>query len=292
MSIYFKNLDLSKLAKKPQKSCNSPSPFPIKLYLMLQEVAKNGKEDIISWAPDGLSFQVHDSDRFLVEILPSYFRQTQFKSFQRQLSFYRFKRSGGAGPLNGRYSHTFFIRGNMEMCKKITRVSNHRKKKTESSAPDGAIGAPLKSPPAEDERKPTANNDSAVQSDDMSSSGFSFIFDSEDDASVFSAFGEAFIPEDPQMQQQRIVPSGKRSTAVYVGHQQRLQNTIVPRGQKKETTSADQQAQQLRSLPPQEPQHSFRGWPGSSFWRHCLTVSPGCHNFESLIIDWSRFRTN
>jgi hypothetical protein len=45
MSIYFKNIDLSKIIKKSKKPRRRKliNPFPIKLYQMLQEAARNGK---------------------------------------------------------------------------------------------------------------------------------------------------------------------------------------------------------------------------------------------------------
>ena len=47
-------------------------PFPEKLYLMLQGVAKEGLEDIVSWQPHGRCFAVHDPQRFIEEVMPRY----------------------------------------------------------------------------------------------------------------------------------------------------------------------------------------------------------------------------
>jgi hypothetical protein len=92
---------------------------------MLEDVAQAGKEDIVGWAPDGLSFHVHDTGPFMKEVLPLHFKQTKYKSFLRQLNFYGFTRiNEGPLELQGSYSNQFFIRGKREMCKNITRQTN------------------------------------------------------------------------------------------------------------------------------------------------------------------------
>jgi hypothetical protein len=128
MSIYFKNLDLSKMNSPKKPRSRKPSnQFPVKLYQMLEDVAQTGKEDIVGWAPDGLSFRVHDTEPFMKEVLPLYFNQTKYKSFLRQLNFYGFTRiTEGPLELQGSYSNKFFIRGKREMCKNITRLSNNQ----------------------------------------------------------------------------------------------------------------------------------------------------------------------
>ncbi|OEU12177.1 hypothetical protein FRACYDRAFT_155271, partial [Fragilariopsis cylindrus CCMP1102] len=47
---------------------------------------------IVSWVDNGTAFKVHDLDRFVNDIVPTYFKQTKYKSFQRQLYFYGFQR--------------------------------------------------------------------------------------------------------------------------------------------------------------------------------------------------------
>ena len=126
MTIYFKNLDLAKIYKERAARRGKRNPvnsFPLKLYRMLQTVTEEGKDNIVGWGQDGLSFHVHDTDLFLTDILPSYFRQTKYKSFQRQLNFYGFRRINH-GPLEGSYCHEWFVRGNEEQCKKIRRQTN------------------------------------------------------------------------------------------------------------------------------------------------------------------------
>lgn len=46
------------------------TPFPEKLYKMLQEADKVGFEDVVSWQPHGRCFVVHQPKRFVAEILP------------------------------------------------------------------------------------------------------------------------------------------------------------------------------------------------------------------------------
>ncbi|CAJ1950856.1 unnamed protein product [Cylindrotheca closterium] len=138
MSAFFKNLDLSTISKKrkasrPRKMAN---PFPMKLYSMLQEARQKQWEDVVSWAPDGLSFRVHDIDRFMTDVLPIYFNQSKFKSFQRQLNFYNFTRIMNNGGLEGAYTyrHRYLIRGNKEMCTKIIRIVGQDKPRKKSSS--------------------------------------------------------------------------------------------------------------------------------------------------------------
>jgi len=103
---------------------------------MLQDASeKEGWRDIVSWAPDGLSFHVHDIDRFMSDVLPAYFNQTKFKSFQRQLNFYGFDRIVNYGTRGlETYSHRYLIRGNQEMCRKIIRIVGQDKPARKNSS--------------------------------------------------------------------------------------------------------------------------------------------------------------
>jgi hypothetical protein len=79
---------------------------------MLEGVAANGHEDVISWQPHGKAFRVHKPPEFATRVMACYFKQTQYKSFQRQLHIYGFRRITGKGMLdNGAYYHEQFIRG-------------------------------------------------------------------------------------------------------------------------------------------------------------------------------------
>jgi hypothetical protein len=127
MSLFLKNLNLSKIKnyKRPSKTTRQRVPsFPVKLYRMLEEVQRQGNENMVSWHPDGRSFRVHNPKKFVEAVLPMHFKQTKYKSFQRQLNFYGFQRVP-SGPLEGSYGHPNFVRGNEELCKDIKRLTHH-----------------------------------------------------------------------------------------------------------------------------------------------------------------------
>jgi hypothetical protein len=71
-----------------KKASNRPSSvkqFPGKLHDLLTHAERNGLDYIISWVHDGKAFMVHNQYQ-LLEILPIFFGQTKFRSFQRQLN--------------------------------------------------------------------------------------------------------------------------------------------------------------------------------------------------------------
>lgn len=93
----------------------SKLPFLWKLHEMLDDVEKTGDDHIVSWMPDGASFRVHKPKSFVQKIIPYYFNQSKFKSFQRQLHLYEFVRTP-RGINAGAYSHPMFVRGKKSLC--------------------------------------------------------------------------------------------------------------------------------------------------------------------------------
>jgi len=96
------------------------------LHQILDESENNNGYNIISWTSDGLSFIVHDSEKFEQILLPSYFsmsstKLTSYKSFLGQLKTYGFYRSANKKEFN----HPMFARD-----KKTTLFS--RRKSVES----------------------------------------------------------------------------------------------------------------------------------------------------------------
>jgi hypothetical protein len=95
--------------------------FPLKLQRILDKLEAEGKTEIISWLPHGRAFLVHDSDRLVSELLPVYFNQTRYSSFQRQLHMYNFQRIT-AGRDKGAYHHTNFQRGKPQISLRMHRT--------------------------------------------------------------------------------------------------------------------------------------------------------------------------
>lgn len=96
-------------------------PFPEKLHRMLEEVKKDGKEDVIGFFSHGRAFAVHDPDRFTSEVMPKYFKQSRLSSFQRQLNLYGFTRIT-SGPDAGGYYHELFLSGRPNLAVHMRRV--------------------------------------------------------------------------------------------------------------------------------------------------------------------------
>ena len=96
------------------------TPFPWKLHDMLERVDIDGFEHIVSWQPHGRSFMVHKPDEFVEQVMPVYFNQTKFASFQRQLNLYGFRRIT-QGRDKGAYYHECFQRGRRNLCQGMHR---------------------------------------------------------------------------------------------------------------------------------------------------------------------------
>eukprot|EP00562_Extubocellulus_spinifer_P008186 CAMPEP_0178503860 /NCGR_PEP_ID=MMETSP0696-20121128/18271_1 /TAXON_ID=265572 /ORGANISM="Extubocellulus spinifer, Strain CCMP396" /LENGTH=435 /DNA_ID=CAMNT_0020133029 /DNA_START=199 /DNA_END=1506 /DNA_ORIENTATION=- len=97
------------------------TPFPVRLHNMLSGVEADGRTDIVSWQPHGRSFLVHKTKEFTDEIMPQYFNQGKFASFQRQLNLYGFKRLT-RGPDAGSYYNELFLRGRPFLAQDIQRT--------------------------------------------------------------------------------------------------------------------------------------------------------------------------
>lgn len=94
--------------------------FPWKLHDMLDRAVEEGFRYIVSWEDEGLAFRVHMPSKFVEIVMPIFFKQTKYKSFQRQLNLYGFTRIND-GPCKGGYKHKYFIRGQRGLCQLITR---------------------------------------------------------------------------------------------------------------------------------------------------------------------------
>jgi hypothetical protein len=95
-------------------------PFPFALHNMLYFAEEEGLVPIVSWLPHGRAFRVKNKELFVAKMMSTYFKQTKFKSFQRQLNLWGFTRiTDGADA--GAYYHKYFIRSEAALCKLMTR---------------------------------------------------------------------------------------------------------------------------------------------------------------------------
>jgi hypothetical protein len=101
-------------------SFDSSTSFPSKLYQMLEDAETKGFEDLVSWQPDGKSFKAQKVEGFVKDVLPLYFGQIKYKSFQRQLNLYGFSRVH-KGLTRGSYTHELFVRGRKPLSLNISR---------------------------------------------------------------------------------------------------------------------------------------------------------------------------
>ena len=117
-------------------------PFPWALHEMLDQAEEQGFTQFVSWNDDGTAFKVHDTKGFADYVAPMYFKQTKYKSFQRQLHLYGFTRIG-KGKLRGYRAHELFKRGHKDLCMNMKRVktsgssrssSNSKYKRTSSAS--------------------------------------------------------------------------------------------------------------------------------------------------------------
>lgn len=96
------------------------TPFPLKLHEMLDAIAVDGYEHIISWQPHGRCFVIHKPKEF-VDLLPRYFKLSKLASFQRQLNLYGFQRLT-RGRDRGGYYHELFLRNKVFLAHSIQRI--------------------------------------------------------------------------------------------------------------------------------------------------------------------------
>jgi hypothetical protein len=98
-------------------------PFPTKLHNMLDHIAEHEPElsSIVSWQPHGRCFLVKKIKNFTSEVLPRFFDQRKYASFQRQLNLYGFNRLT-SGPDRGSYYHELFLRSKIVLCRGIHRM--------------------------------------------------------------------------------------------------------------------------------------------------------------------------
>ncbi|KAL7464610.1 hypothetical protein ACHAXS_004947, partial [Conticribra weissflogii] len=113
--------DLSSFVTSKRES----SSFPAKLHRILSNPEYS---HIISWMPHGRAWKLHNKHSFLNDVVPSYFSQTKYESFTRQLTGWGFKKLHQSGPDFGAYYHECFLRGLPHLTVMMKRVEGNQGK--------------------------------------------------------------------------------------------------------------------------------------------------------------------
>ncbi|KAK4765911.1 hypothetical protein SAY87_007553 [Trapa incisa] len=93
----------------------NPTPFLTKTYQLVQDSTIN---DVISWNEDGSSFVVWNPTVFARDLLPMYFKHSNFSSFVRQLNTYGFRK---VVPDRWEFSNECFRKGEKQLLCEIQR---------------------------------------------------------------------------------------------------------------------------------------------------------------------------
>lgn len=110
----------------------STKPFICKLWNMIMY------ENYIEWGPDDNSFVITNTNNFILNILPKYFKSNNLNSFQRNLNYWGFTYYNKS-TFKYYYTHPHFKKDILGIVSKIVRKSNHtvikyNKRKYESSS--------------------------------------------------------------------------------------------------------------------------------------------------------------
>jgi len=110
--------ELSQTASFSPSSKSKPSPtFPDRLHAIL---SNDSLKNIIAWLPSGKSFCIMNKDDFTERILPAYFKETKYASFQRRLKRWGFRKTYTTGQKQVILFHELFQRDQPHLSKMMT----------------------------------------------------------------------------------------------------------------------------------------------------------------------------
>ena len=125
--------DLSKMTdEEAARNCSyanmrgrTQEPFPVKLHSIIERSEQGEFSTIISWAPHGRAFKIHNEVLFVEKVLPLYFFQSKMSSFVRQLRMYGFRKMKNKYNVDkGAYVHELFLRGRPGLASGLARLNS------------------------------------------------------------------------------------------------------------------------------------------------------------------------
>ncbi|EEY65782.1 HSF-type DNA-binding protein, putative [Phytophthora infestans T30-4] len=122
-------------------SCSSDTPkrgWVAPFLLHLHQMLRREDPRVIRWSEDGMAFQILDKEAMTTHILPKYFKNKNFSSFQRQLNYFGFRKWSKARAQFPTYSREHFTRDNfseMSLVKRQSKKSRKRKAADEEQQP-------------------------------------------------------------------------------------------------------------------------------------------------------------
>lgn len=106
---------VKKMVKSADNSGSPIAPFLTKCYDMVDDECTDA---IISWSATSDSFVIWDMTDFSRDLLPRYFKHSNFSSFMRQLNIYGFKKTDTD---RWEFANDGFIKGQKHLLKNISR---------------------------------------------------------------------------------------------------------------------------------------------------------------------------
>lgn len=94
---------------------SSTPPFLLKTYMLVEDPAT---DDVISWNSDGSAFIVRQPAEFARDLLPTFFKHSNFSSFVRQLNTYGFHKIATS---QWEFSNDLFRKGDKDLLCDIRR---------------------------------------------------------------------------------------------------------------------------------------------------------------------------
>ncbi|KAF6144648.1 hypothetical protein GIB67_006140 [Kingdonia uniflora] len=127
------------MAEEPSASKDAAiPPFLSKCYDMVEDPET---DKTVSWSSNGgRSFVIWDMMSFQKELLPNYFKHSNFSSFMRQLNIYGFRKSG---PDRWEFTNDAFVKGQKHLLGNINRRKNNQSvgKQKQPQQNNNSVGA-------------------------------------------------------------------------------------------------------------------------------------------------------